>query len=112
MTDLRLPWRVEDNGFGPRVVSREGKPITNTMEVLEAVVAAMNATQRSDCKRCGGVCGNGLATCEPRDYLAELRAKAEPNRFGVETLGGTTAWHATIDDAWANMGPAKRIVTR
>lgn len=117
--DLKLPWRVEDKGFGPRVVSREGKPITNTVEVLEAVVAAMNATQRSDCKRCGGVCGYPFSRCEPpRDHsgcLGCFRSNREcvcGGRFGVDDDGGLTKWYATLDDAWANMGPGKRIVTR
>ena len=119
MTDLRLPWRVGDNGFGPRVVCREGKPITNTAEVLEAVVAAMNATQRSECKRCGGVCGYPFSRCEPvRDHsgcLGCFRSNRDcvcGVRFGVETIGGTTTWHATQDEAWASMGPGKRMVVR
>ena len=107
-------------------------------DAARTIVAVMNATQRSDCKRCGGVCGNGLATCEPRDYVAELRAKAEPTSnhyrgcicaecvkrrevrqtvkapiYIVQELNGLeVSRHASLDDAWASMGPGKRIVTR
>jgi hypothetical protein len=76
--DLRTPWRCVSTGRGFRVgiVNANEEMIASVcdMPYAEAIVAAINATHRPDCKQCGGVCGNGPGVCLIAQASANVQA--------------------------------------
>ena len=115
--DLKLPWHVECDF----IYDADRKYVANcdSQEVAEAIAFAMNASVgRVTVMRSVPNAKITMHAEPPRDHsgcLGCFRSNRDcvcGGRFGVDDDGGLTKWYATIDDAWAHMGPGKRIVTR
>ena len=125
--DLRLPWRISRTG---RIVDSHDYTVASAIipHIAEAIVKAVNAHHEQQ-----EMLAMWVAT--PRDIFADdlsdsLRKGSDdraaiagrmvprrepsedPGRFGVETIGGTTTWYATLEEAWMHMGEGRRIVRR
>lgn len=104
--DLRTPWRIDPTKYGV-MVDCDGNRVCMafTRQDADAIVAAMNATHRAECTRCGGVCGEPLDRCAPAKHPFVFAVGDRVEVFGK----ASKEWHPAVVVRMADVGVVAQL---